>query len=55
VIKALALALEELKSEFLLQELELFTDAGLGCVQSIGSRSDIETVVDDSEQIFELL
>ena len=55
VAEALALARKQLQTQFLLEELQLFADAGLGRVQAFRGRSDVQTVVGDRQQVFELL
>ena len=55
VAEALALARKQLQTQFLLEELQLFADAGLGRVQAFRGRSDVQPVVGDRQQVFELL
>jgi hypothetical protein len=53
--QALALAREQLHPELLLEELELLADPRLRRVQLFRCLRDIQPVVDDRQQIFQLL
>jgi hypothetical protein len=53
--EALALAREQLQPEFLLEELQLLADTRLGGIQPFGGRGDVQAVVGDRQQVFELL
>ena len=50
-----ALALEQLKSEFLLEQLQLAADAGLRGVQLPGGGRDVEAVLVDRHEVAQLL
>src|SRR5690606_515459 len=54
-VEALALTGEQLNPELLFQELELLADARLRGVEAIGGGRDVEAVVDDRQQVFQLL
>ena len=53
--EAFALAGEYLHAQFFLEQLELLADAGLRRVQALSSGRDVQAVVDDRKQIFQLL
>ena len=53
--EALALARKQLQTQFFLKELQLFAHAGLGRVEAFRGRRDVEPVVCDRQQVFELL
>ena len=50
-----ALALEQLKTEFLFQQFELAADAGLRCVQLARGSRDVEAILVNCHEIAQLL
>ena len=53
--EALSLAHEQLQPEFFLEQLQLFAHPRLRRVQPFSSCSDVQPVVDNRKQIFQLL
>ena len=53
--QALALARKQLQPEFFFEQLELLADTRLRRVQTLGSRRDVQPVIDNRKQILELL
>src|SRR5690242_21933314 len=53
-VQALALAIEQLKAQLLLQLLELLAETRLGSVHALGSQGDVEPGVGDRDEVAQL-
>jgi hypothetical protein len=53
--EAFPFASEQLHAELFFKQFQLLADSGLAGIHALGRRGDIQTIVDNRQEVFELL